>query len=245
MGAGGSGSTWMGRLIGDLPGYQYGREIYIPRGVTYLHRKLKTPQMNEAIWAIMLLHSCGYSDNPLNFDHEFVNSARSLNNFDIFHGIWPKGKFIFLVRDPRDQILSVTYRKLDYRKAIAPGKNDMEYLLQNAKRYMKIFNMYKKYCKKYPETIYKIRYEDLKKDTFGELIKLRDKYKIEIPKEAIAQSVYNNDAENMRTGKIKKRGNLDEGGMSRNWRIALTEKEGSKVIPIVHEALLELNYDTA
>jgi hypothetical protein len=98
---------------------------------------------------------------------------------------------------------------------------------------------------KYPETIYKIRYEDLKKNTLGELIKLRDKYKMEIPNEAVTQSVYNNDAENMRTGKIKKRGNLDEGGISRNWKIALTEKEGRKVLPIVNEALLELNYDAA
>lgn len=245
MGAGGSGSTWLGRLIGDLPGYQYGREIYIPPGLAYLYRKLKTPQMSEAIWAIMLLHSCGYSDNPMNFDHEFVNSARSLNNFDIFHTIWPKGKFIFLARDPRDQILSVTYRKLEYRKAIAPDKNDMDYLLMNAKKYIKTYRLYKSHCKKYPGCIYMIKYEDLKKDTFGELARLIDSYKIKTSNEEIAQSVYNNDAENMRAGKIKKRGNLDEGGMSQNWRIALTEKEGDKIFPIVQEALSELNYDTA
>jgi hypothetical protein len=245
MGAGGSGSTWLGRLIGDLPGYQYGREIYIPSGLTYLHRKLKTPQMSEAIWAIMLLHSCGYSDNPMDFDHEFVNSARSLNNFDLFHTIWPKGKFIFLVRDPRDQILSVTYRKLDYRKVVAPDKSDMGYLLHNAKRYMKTYKMYKNYCNKYPDTIYTIKYEDLKNDIIGELIRLRDNYRLATPTEAIAQAVYNNDAENMRTGKIKKRGNLDEGGISRNWRITLTENEGRNVLPIVQKALVELNYDTA
>lgn len=244
MGAGGSGSTWLGRLIGDLPGYQYGREIYIPPGLAYLYRKLKTPQMREAIWAIMLLHSCGYSDNPMNFDHEFVNSARSLNNFDIFHAIWPQGKFIFLVRDPRDQILSVTYRKLEYRKAIAPDKNDMEYLLINAKKYMESYKTYRKHCKKYPGQIHVVKYENLKNSTFDELVRLRDNCKMATPNEAIAQSVYNNDAENMRAGKIKKRGNLDEGGISQNWRVALTKKEADKIIPIIQDALAELNYDT-
>jgi hypothetical protein len=245
MGAGGSGSTWLGRLVGDLPGYQYGREIYIPPGVSYLYRKLKTPHMSEAIWAIMLLHSCGYSDDPMNFDHEFVNSARSIKDFDILQAIWPKGKFIFLVRDPRDQVLSVTYRKADYRKAIAPDKNNLEYLLYNAKKYMKLYKLYKYYCSKYPNIIYTIKYEDLKKDTCDELIKLRDNFKMSNANEEIAKSVFDNDAENMRTGKVKKRGNLDEGGLAKDWRSLLTEKERNSIIPIIKKAVFEFRYDAA
>jgi hypothetical protein len=38
MGAGGSGSTWLGATLGDLPGFCYGGEIYTPSSLSYLYR---------------------------------------------------------------------------------------------------------------------------------------------------------------------------------------------------------------
>ncbi len=54
MGSGGSGSTWLGAMVGSLPGFCYGREIYLPRSISYLYRRLKTQEMCDLVWALMV-----------------------------------------------------------------------------------------------------------------------------------------------------------------------------------------------
>lgn len=240
MGPGGSGTTWLGAMLGDFSGFQYGREIYIPQGIFYLYHRLKNQEMSDLIWSIMILHSWGLNCPNEGFEYDFVNSARSIFVYEIFQDIWPSGRFIYLVRDPRDQILSVTFRKPNYRRFIEPNMDDMSYLIQNAKKYAKFYNRFQKIN---TNNIYVLKYEDLKRDTYGELIKIAKYFRLNINDNEIYKVVYKNCAENMRSGKVIKRGNLDEGGVAGSWRDLLKCKEKELIKPIIRKSLIELGYE--
>ncbi|NIM98698.1 MAG: hypothetical protein GTO24_11655 [candidate division Zixibacteria bacterium] len=240
MGAGGSGSTWLGAMLGDLPGFQYGREIYLPRGISYLYRRLRNREMSDLVWAVMLLHAWGFNCPEEEFKSEFVNSARSIFNYDIYKEIWPQGRFIFLVRDPRDQILSVTYRKSAYRKAVAPKSSDREYLLRNARRFMKIYRQYKRID---PAEIHVTTYEKLRGDTRSGFMRILERFQLDFSDDTTANILYQHDAENIRTGKVDWKGNLDEGGISKSWRESITDQEKQLLRPIIQDALEEFGYE--
>ena len=240
MGSGGSGSTWLGAMLGDLPGLCYGGEIYVPKGLSYLYRIRKSQELRDMIWAIMLLPSWTSREPAKAFDCEFVNSGRSIFCYDIYHDIWPRGRFIFLVRDPRDQLLSTTYRKARYRQSVAPKVDDFTYLKYNAKKSMSIYRAFTKIRR---EDLYVVKYEQLVHDTIGELTRLLRWAEAEI-KESLIYNVANQlDAQNMRGGKVVWRGNLDEGGTAGSWRDLMTEQEKRIVKPIIQEAIEAFGYE--
>ncbi len=241
MGAGGSGSTWLGAMLGDFSNFRYGGEIYIPTGMLYLYQRFRNQEAKDLIWSVMMLHAWGLTDPEADFEYEFVNSARSIFSYDILKEIWPAGRFVYLIRDPRDQILSVTYRKMKYRGELKPGISDRSYLLYNAKKNAKINREFKRIEN---SSICITKYEDLKQDTVGELKKIVDYFLLDIADPEIVSAVYRNSAENMRSGKVKMRGNLDEGGVARHWKNILSDKDKKLIKPIVGKILLELGYET-
>jgi hypothetical protein len=242
MGSGGSGSTWLGAMLGDLPGFQYAGEVYPPPLIANLYRILKNKHLSDFIWAIMLFHSFHKDSNlDKNFNCQFVNSARSIFRYNLFHKIWPNGRFVFIARDPRDQILSVTYRKNNYRNVVAPELTDHEYLVLNAKKYSSIYKQFKRVTS---NSIYLVQYENLKHDTEFELNQINLHFQLGLKSNHIEKAVYLNDAQNMRAGKVEYRGNLDEGGRSKSWRELMTEEEKKIIRPYIQNILFELNYES-
>jgi hypothetical protein len=241
MGAGSSGSTWLGAMLGDLPGFCYGREIYLPSGISYLYRRCKNQDMADLIWTLMLLPSWGFNFPEKSFEHNFVNSGRSLSHYDIYREIWPAGRFIFLVRDPRDQLLAATYRKPSYRRAIAPHADDLTYLQYKVRKFVKRYKILKRII--HSEKLYMIRYEQLKNDTIGEMRKLCNWAQVDVEEDVLSNIVYQNNAQNMRAGLVPKRGNLDEGGIAKSWRELMTEQEKKLIMPSIQEALKDFGYE--
>jgi hypothetical protein len=241
MGAGSSGSTWLGAMLGDLPGFCYGREIYLPSGISYLYRRFKNQEMADLIWTLMLLPSWGFNFPEKNFAHNFVNSGRSISHYDIYREIWPAGRFIFLVRDPRDQLLAATYRKPSYRQATAPHADDLTYLQYKVRKFVKRYRVFKRII--HSEKLYMIRYEQLKNDTVGEMRKLCEWAQVDVAEDVLSKIVYQNNAQNMRAGLVPKRGNLDEGGIAKSWREVMTEQEKKLIMPSIQEALKDFGYE--
>jgi hypothetical protein len=190
----------------------------------------------------MLFHSFHKDSNlDKNFNCQFVNSARSIFRYNLFHKIWPNGRFVFIARDPRDQILSVTYRKNNYRNVVAPELTDHEYLVLNAKKYSSIYKQFKRVTS---NSIYLVQYENLKHDTEFELNQINLHFQLGLKSNHIEKAVYLNDAQNMRAGKVEYRGNLDEGGRSKSWRELMTEEEKKIIRPYIQNILFELNYES-
>jgi hypothetical protein len=241
MGAGGSGSTWLGALLGDLAGFCYAGEVYTPLAIYCLYKFRKSPEINDLIWAVMLLPSWAATELESPFNREFVNSGRSIARYAVYRQVWSKGRFVFLVRDPRDQVLSITYRKRSYRDTIAPGIHDLAYLKYNARKYMRI---YRAFAKVRGDDIYLLRYEDLLKNTRGEVTKLLAWAQVDLPDRSLLSRVIDrHDAAKMRAGEVVWRGNLDEGGKAEGWRELMTQREKNLVKPILQEAVEGLGYE--
>lgn len=240
MGAGGSGSTWLGAMLGDLRGFCYGGEIYTPLGLSYLYRFRKSREMADLIWAIMLLHSWASTGPAVVFDCEFVNSGRSVFQYPLYREIWPTGRFVYLVRDPRDQVLSTTYRKARYRKAVAPGVDDLRYLKHNAKKYMSIYGAFAKLNR---HQVYILKYEQLVQNRVDQLTKLLQWAEVKVDEGGLSTVVNLHDADRMRNGEVAWRGNLDEGGRAESWRQRMTEQERNVIKPILQKAIEAFGYE--
>ncbi len=239
MGTGGSGSTWLGAMLGELPDLEFGREIYIPDALKFAYRE-GSEIAGDAIWACMLLNTWALNRPDRPFTSDFVNNARSINCYDIYRRIWPMGRFVYLTRDPRDQILSATYRKPRYRQLIASGASDEEFLLMNAKKYMSI---HRHYGRARDDSIYLMKYEDLVSDTEGEMMKLLGALRIECAKDRLEQAIFEHDASNMRKGKVAWKGNLGTRS-STGWRDSMSPRERDLCRPLIQPALEELGYET-
>ena len=240
MGAGSSGSTWLGAMLGDLPGYCYGREIYVPPGMAYMYHKLKNQEMVHLVWAIMLLSSWRWQGPETDFAREFVNSARSIQHYPIYRRIWPQGRYIFLVRDPRDQLLSTVHRKQSYRQAVAPRSSDLAYLWWGIRKLRYTYRHFKKINQ---NEIHVVKYEHLQQDTINEMRKIANRFQVQVSEAIIGSIVYQHGAENMRRGLVPRRGNLDEGGVAKGWRDLLTKKEKRFMKPFIQETLEAFGYE--
>jgi hypothetical protein len=239
MSAAGSGSTWLGTMLGDLPHCCYAREVYLPRAFSYLCRRHHENPPTDAIWATMLLHSWSLNCPEERLAHNFVNSGRSIFHYHLYRSIWPGARFVFLVRDPRDQLLSTTYRKRSYRSLEAPHVSNARYLRHNARKYMEIYRLYKQIS---PQELHVVKYETLKQEPTETLRRLLEWAEFDVSEEALRGAIFRNDAQNMRTGVVPPRGNLDQGGKARSWREVMGAREMRIVMPIIGEALETFEY---
>lgn len=240
MGAGGSGSTWLGAMVGDVPGYSYGREIYIPFSIKTLFLRRSDQQIKLAVSAIMILHAWGLHHPGSDYRHNFVNSGRSVYDYPMFKKIWPRGTYLCLVRDPRDLLMSVTHRKANYRAAKSPTYNDRQYLQSNARS---IRRLYKRIDKIDDGDINFIKYEKLKSDVLGTLSHISDVHRERWDPSVLSNIVFSHSAENMRAGIVKKAGNLDEGGQSASWHESMSREDRELVCPYIQNILEKYGYE--
>lgn len=143
------------------------------------------------------------------------------------------------MRDPRDQALSMTYRKQRYRAFIARDLSDDQYLERNCRSAISFCSTYQAI----KEQVYMVRYEDLRADTIAVVRGLLDYLGITVKEEELDKAVFQNDAGNMRKGLVSKHGNLDEGGVAQCWREIMTDHQRTVCKPILEDVVEYFGYD--
>ncbi|MBT2801110.1 sulfotransferase domain-containing protein [Halomonas sp. ISL-56] len=158
---GSAGSHWIEAMLGLLPGFYNGGEIYFPKEIKKYLSGLSSKEANEFLDAIYVIHSGGIHKDSLTAT--ISNSANLANHRQISDFSLNK-KVVLLLRDPVDVVISRTFRKNEYKKDIAPSLDDNEYLERNCKY---VENFYNQLDLSSFDAV--IRYEDFLENTLESL----------------------------------------------------------------------------
>lgn len=214
-GLGGSGSHWVAGMLNDLGGMVAAGEIYLP---TSLHQRLDALDGGDqacAVDAVHLLH--GWPRTPDVWAASIVNCAAGVQRLRLAKAWDPGALGIHLVRDPRDQVLSVTFRKAAFRRYEDPDASDTQYLERMARRNATSFHQ----SLAVADVIdLRYRYEDLRDDPRPLLRDVLRALGRTVDEAAVERSAVAHDAATIRAGKGARISNLDEGGRARTWQEA-------------------------
>jgi len=230
-GLGGSGSHWLAGMLGDLPGLADVGEVYFPQ--VLIHRLAAIPASDAAfvIQCIHLLHAWARSGSLALL--AAVNSAAGVHKIPLYRAWDPTSLIIRLLRDPHDQVMSVTFRKSDYRKYHSPEADDREYLQKMCDRSVE---MYRDYLELQDRADVEVTYERLRVDARGVLRELAGHLGMALDVDRCDATVFAHDAANIRSGRAEQKGNLDQGGASRGWRADACDE----VQRVLHSRLAEV-----
>lgn len=212
-GLGGSGSHWVAGMLNDLGGMAAAGEVYFPQRLLKHLSDLDVDDQACAIDAIHLLH--GWPRTADVWASSIVNCAAGVQKLRLCKGWDPGAVGVYLVRDPRDQVLSVTFRKTGFRRYEDPDASDTEYLQRMAQRNAA---SYEQSLTVADVIDIRCRYEDLSEQPRPLLRQVLEALDHPIDETVIERSVADHDAANLRAGKGAKVSNLDEGGRARTWQ---------------------------
>lgn len=226
-GLGGSGSHWLASMLGELPMFFDVGEVYVPDRLRAAMNS--SPDRSPLILdALHVLHT----RQPAAEDARAVNCAAGSHKAADYVR-WDQGATVVrLLRDPRDQVLSTTFRKDEYRQWVAPDATDDDYLRHRCS------------ISRSDETRYKrsgcaadlvIKYEDLRQDVVGELGRLLQYARTDVDHVQVEAASDRHDAGRIRAGQSDVQGNLYLGGPALPW----TDHPLSRVAAI-HAELIEV-----
>ncbi len=188
------GRTWLRVMIAKL-----------------IAKKLKKKRLNLDTQFMTL----GKAFPNIVFSHAGGNQ---LNNKINFKKLFKNKKIIFLVRDPRDLIVSLyheyTKRRKIYAGSIADFIHDKKYGIHAPIKFM---NYWAKEMEKRPQDFLLIRFEDLKDNTQKELQRIVDFLGVKINQDIIQKAVDFGSMENMRR--------LEQSNVLKDARLAPVDKK--------------------
>lgn len=179
--SGSSGSHWLEAMLGFLPEFYNGGEIYLPKQIMGALAKKNNTDASIFIDALYLTHCGGiYSDSLV---ASLSNSAHLADHKKISEFSLNK-KIILLLRNPVDVAMSRTFRKEEYKKDVAPKASDLDYLERNC-LYLERF--YGSLDIKSFDAV--LKYEDLRKKPYEEMRQLVDILGLKPSSDAIRKAV--------------------------------------------------------
>ncbi|HSK97205.1 MAG TPA: sulfotransferase [Euzebyales bacterium] len=212
-GLGGSGSHWVSGMLNDLGGLAAAGEVYVPQRLLDDLDALDDAEQACAVDAIHLLHAWPRTTDV--WAAGIVNCAAGVGKLRLAKRWDPRAVGIYLVRDPRDQVLSVTFRKMGFRQYEDPEASDADYLRRMAERNLASYRQ----ARSVSDLIdIRCRYEDLSDDPRPVLRQVLQVLGREIDETVVERVAVLHDAETIRAGKGSTITNLDEGGQSASWR---------------------------
>jgi hypothetical protein len=218
MGLGGSGSQWIAEMLTELLDAIYPSEVYIPSSLMEQMETMPREERGLLVDCLHLIHALGHPMNAGLPIDGFVG-ARAINPAGgVAHPrikAWdPKCFVVHMLRDPRDQVISVTFRKLGYRQEIAPNASDDEYLTRRAKAAVRNSEAWRNSA---VGSDFSCHYEELRRSPVLVLERLLSSLGKTVEPMRVAEVARNYDASLMQKGLVRPRGNffLDDGRGSR------------------------------
>jgi hypothetical protein len=212
-GLGGSGSHWVSGMLNDLGGLAAAGEVYFPPRLLDELRAFDDADQACAVDAIHLVH--GWPRSTDIWAEGIVNCAAGVTKLRLYKRWDRYAVGIHLVRDPRDQVLSVTFRKTGFRRYEDPEASDAEYLRRMAERNAASFDQ----SLSVADLIdIRCRYEDVCDDPRPLLRRVLQTLGRQADESAVERSAVMHDAATIRAGKGSTITNLDEGGRAASWR---------------------------
>ncbi|WP_417863522.1 sulfotransferase domain-containing protein [Vreelandella venusta] len=179
--AGSSGSHWLEAMLGFLPGFHNGGEIYLPPEIKMALSNMGDREANLFLDALYLVHCGGIYPDMLN---AFLSNSAHLVKHQGISQYSLNKKTILLTRNPVDIAMSRTFRKDEYKNDVAPNATDIEYLEKNC---LYVENFYKNI--EIDSFDHVVRYESLVESPKEHLKKVVDMLALEASEEAIDNAI--------------------------------------------------------
>jgi Sulfotransferase domain len=226
-GRGGSGSHWLGEMLGDLGPFANAGEVSIPNVLSAEIAPWPLEQQALFVDCVYMLHAWAgqpYPDSPSKPREDIAQLHVVNTNGDsqpLRAKFWqPDCVFIHLVRDPRDQVMSFTHRKPGSR-ANYPIEPLEEFL-----RLMLIFNRTSLaevvMAPVHPDLV--CRYEELRDDAAPSLRRIVARAGVDVSHGLIEEVAFRHSAEARRQGVGSALGNLSK-TPTKTWRESATGQE--------------------
>lgn len=213
-GLGSSGSHWLAGMLDDLGGFADVGEVYFSAALREAMGGLRSREHRLFVAdAIHLLHGLPKQRDIRGLST--VNCAAGAYELDLYKSWDPRSVVVYLYRDPRDQVLSASLRKDEYRRFQAPEADDREYLLRMCQRNRADHARYRALGRR---ADLEVAYEALRADASPSLREIAHCAGAEPSGAALARAVSRHDAAAIRSGEVEPSGNLDLGGQARGWR---------------------------
>lgn len=238
-GRGGSGSHWLAEMLEDLDGFANAGEVSIPVRLVEGIAGWPWEEQGLLVDCVNLLHAWAGSAFPGDrrppVAHPDVGQLHLVNSnggTSLFHAKqWePRCVFIHLIRDPREQVMSFTYRK--------PGAH-ANYPIEPVEDFLRLMLIFNRVSAAEvitagiaPDLV--CRFEDLRIDAAGELHRIVRRAGIDVSEESIEEVAWRHSAEARRQG-LAPLGNLSKTPVS-GWRATATPWEKA----MMHAGLAEV-----
>ncbi len=252
-----TGSTWLGRIIREQPNQSLWFEPYVGHlfGPFYEHSKrlhhkrdfiMGEPYRKEWIEAIrdFILRGAAVRFPELNENHHlFVKEPNGSLGSPLIMEAMPESKLVFLIRDGRDVVAS----RLDGARKGSWGRQNWEYdtpqelnafTRRLAHQYLKSVSLVKRAYDAHPGKKTLVRYEDLRRDTFGTMKSMYEALGVQVDEAQLKAAIEKHSWENI-PEQDKGSGKFFRKGQAGGWKEDLTPKQVAIVEKITAPLLKE------
>jgi hypothetical protein len=266
MSPSGSGSTWIGALLGNLPNHVYVHEVKLCGGfggsVLRLLQSIRFLVPGRLLFVLFegferarLWTLDAHLEHVNNQRPELVseenlkslqlgNMAAEHWNYDVVDSAGSHISIVPLLRKAYpNSILCYLFRdprdvcvSVKYRKPFGKGL-PIDYW---AKAVRKDFEKCSRYQRDYQIDV--LRYEDWLGDTAGQLRAFVERHGLTMSEDALEQAVLRHDAAAMKAGKTTAKGNLQV-AQAGAWAKTISADEKESLRPILSNMLIELGYE--
>lgn len=227
-GLGGSGSHWLSGMLGETETFFDAGEVYFPPLlIEYFEREDSTVPL--LVDALHLLHA----RSRVMGRERAVNCAAGATRVSRYIRWDDAASTVYLIRDPRDQVLSTTFRKDEYRSYLGDETaDDAAYLsrrceLNHADR--------RGYLGGGIAADITISYENMRSDPRGSLERVIGAVGEVLDPEALDRIVQKHDADRIIAGERKPIGNLNLDAGMKSWT-----DEAPRWIAAIHAELVDV-----
>ncbi len=211
-GLGGSGSHWLAGMLEDAADLVAAGEVYVPRTLLDELSGLSDADQACVIDAVHIVHA--WPRSAAVWALGIINNAAGVRALSRYLRWFPDATIVHLRRDPRDQVLSVTFRKPRFRRYMAPDASDDEYLQRMIRRNV---TAYRAYLATHAHVAVACRYEDLAEDPRPVLRAVLRSLRLDADEQRITRAIARHDADAIRAGRSGVTSNLHDGGAV-TWR---------------------------